>query len=135
VQCVAALAQVESSNNPLAWGDYVDKDGTPAGHPSPIAAVEAGFMPQAVGRWQVHPDALDYWADSFKLYSALDETWDGYVGRIVTSMFGTYTSKRSPVEIAMRWHVGHWVSPGASGWDDTYADKFTAALAAITAGG
>jgi len=134
-QCVAALAQIESSNNPLAWGDYVDKDGTPTGHPDPAAAFEAGFLPQAMGRWQVHPDALDDWAQRLRLYPNLDETWDSYVRRIVGAIFAYYIIKRTPVEIAMCWHVGHWVSASASGWDTAYAGKFTAALAAITAGG
>ena len=101
-----ALAVVESSDDPEAWGD-------------------GG---RAMGRWQVHPDRL--WQESHLglIFPMLGETWDQLVARVLRRICQFYLDKTSPGEIAMYWHVGHWTKPTDSTWDAKYAARFEAAL-------
>jgi hypothetical protein len=105
-QFLAALASVESSNNPQAWGDHG----------------------RAVGRWQVHPDRLFDEAHRNKLYPELAETWDGFIERILRAIFAHEVGNYSEVEIAMYWHIGHRIFEGGMGWDAPYAEKFNEAI-------
>jgi hypothetical protein len=106
-QFLDALAQVESSNNDREWGD-------------------GG---RAMGRWQVHPDRL--WSEARKahLEPQLGETWDQFVGRVVGAMYNFFATRWAPREIAMYWHVGHFVRDGHPDWDLAYAQKFDDAMA------
>ena len=112
-QFLAALAVVESSNDSEAWGD----DG------------------RAMGRWQVHPDRV--WSESRlrRVAPNLGETWDSWIGRILTVIFKGLYPVESPVAIAMYWHLGHFSKPDATDWDEDYAAKFTAALKAAGSDG
>lgn len=104
-QFIAALAEVESSNSWRAWGD-------------------AG---QAMGRWQIHP--ARFWDESRHYGDApnVTETWDAYVRRLVAARFLELTAQgMTPVRIAMFWHLGNFKQ-----WDDSYAARFNAALAAM----
>ena len=105
-QFLKALAVVESSDDPEAWGD----------------------CGRAMGRWQVHPDRLWYEVNAGRIPPTLGETWDQLVGRVLRTIFAFYVGKVSPGELAMYWHVGHWVKPGDSTWDAKYAARFEAAL-------
>ena len=107
-QFLQALASVESSNNPQAWGD----DG------------------RAMGRWQVHPDRV--WSESRlrRVAPNLGETWDSWIGRILTVIFNALYPVELPVSIAMYWHLGHFSDPGKPDWDSPYNVKFDAALKA-----
>lgn len=106
-QFLKALAVVESSDNPQAWGD----------------------TGRAMGRWQVHPDRL--WQELHAMRSApqLGETWDQLSARVLRWLFTTMWDLTEPLEIAMYWHLGHWSEPGKPDWDAKYAARFAAALA------
>lgn len=106
-QFLRALAVVESSDDPEAWGD-------------------AG---RAMGRWQVHPDRLWYETQQYGITPTLGETWDQLVGRVLRAIFTDPRYAVEPVEVAMYWHVGHWCADNNPHWDARYAGKFAAALA------
>jgi len=106
-QILQALAVVESSNNPDAWGD-------------------GG---RALGRWQVHPDRLWYEAHREGLQPSLGETWDSFVGRVLRAMIvRCIRAGHTAAQIAMYWHLGHYVESVDTDWDQRYAVRFTAAL-------
>ena len=105
-QFLKALAVVESSDDPEAWGD-------------------AG---RAMGRWQVHPDRLWHEIQHGLIFPKLGETWDQLVARVLRTICEFYLPKVTPGEIAMYWHAGHWCKPGDSTWDAKYAARFEAAL-------
>lgn len=105
-QFLKALAVIESRDDPEAWGD-------------------AG---RAMGRWQVHPDRLWQEMHHGVMWPHLGETWDQLVARVLRTIFSFYQDKVTPGEIAMYWHVGHWVKPADSTWDAKYAARFEAAL-------
>jgi len=112
-QILAALAQVESSNNPEAWGD-------------------GG---RAMGRWQVHPDRLWYEAGRYGLTPFLRETWNAFVERVLREMVADRSGPSlTPVGIAMYWHLGHVCLPEMKQWDKVYEARFNAALAKELAG-
>jgi hypothetical protein len=96
------LGAVESDNNAEAWGD-------------------GG---QAMGRWQVHPAWVMEYAFNYNIAPAVDDTWDVFIGLIVVEFFARRSSARTPVSIAMAFHVGHEVEIGAYGWDAEYAARF-----------
>lgn len=110
-QFLYALAIVESSNTPEAWGD-------------------GG---RAMGRWQVHPDR--FWDECRRgyIFPKVGETWDSVVERILRAVWEFYFDKLDPVAIAMYWHLGHFTSRASQDWDTTYASKFAAALAKVSA--
>lgn len=105
-QFLKALAVVESHDDPEAWGD-------------------AG---RAMGRWQVHPDRLWHEMQHGLIFPKLGETWDQLVARVLRTIWQFYFDKVTPLEIAMYWHVGHWVTPTDSTWDKKYEAKYIAAL-------
>jgi len=106
-QILAALAEVESSNNPEAWGD-------------------GG---RAMGRWQVHPDRLWYEAGRYGLTPFLGETWDAFVARVLWAMVDDRLGPSlTAVEVAMYWHLGHVCQPNSKDWDKVYEARFNAAL-------
>ncbi len=106
-QFLDALAQVESSNDPHAWGDD----------------------DRAVGTWQVHIDRLWSEAKRWGLEPKLDERFNDFVRRVLTAMYSDLVGSYMAVEIAMYWHLGHWVQPGEWGWDIQYEQKFNDAMA------
>lgn len=106
-QFLEALAEVESSNNPEAWGD----DG------------------RAMGRCQVHPDALWTYCHRYKVTPQLRETWDHLVRRVLTAFYNEWAQAHEPREIAMEWHLGHPSFPSSADWDADYARKFDSAYA------
>ena len=105
-QFLKALAVVESSDDPEAWGD----DG------------------RAMGRWQVHPDRLFHEVSHNLIFTKVGESWDQLVARVLRTIWDFYAYRVSQGEIAMYWHVGHWCKPGDSTWDAKYAARFEAAL-------
>lgn len=106
-QFLKALAVVESSDDPEAWGDNG----------------------QAMGRWQVHPARLWQEAHLYQATPNLRETWDQLVARILRAMFTHLIESFEPDQIAMYWHVGHMTNVGTDDWDTKYAARFNAALA------
>ncbi len=106
-QFLDALAQVESANNPEAWGD-------------------GG---RAMGRWQVHPARLFDEARRYDLFPTNTETWDQFVKRVLIRIYNHYATRIEARTIAMYWHLGHWVQPGEWGWDIQYEQKFNDAMA------
>lgn len=105
-QFLKALAMVESSDDPEAWGD----------------------SGRAMGRWQVHPDRLWHEMQHGLIFPKLGETWDQLVARVLRTICEFYLDKVTPVEIAMYWHIGHWIKPGDLTWDAKYAARFAAAV-------
>ncbi len=101
-QFLHVLALTESTDNSEAWGDH--------GH--------------AVGRWQVHPDWLWGWALHFSLEPLLNEAWDAFIARVIAQFFVWHQAELKPVEIAMKFHLGHESHQGAPDWDDPYAQRF-----------
>lgn len=106
-QFLKALAIVESSDNPEAWGD-------------------AG---RAMGRWQIHPERFWYECRVRSLLPIRGETWDQVTARILLAIWSFYFNENAPEEIAMYWHLGHWTDATKPDWDAKYAVKFMAALA------
>jgi hypothetical protein len=111
-QFLDALAMVESSNNPQAWGD-------------------GG---RAMGRWQVHSDRLWSECAKYKIAPQLGETWDSLVRRVLIRIFNGEGFYSPAARIAMYWHLGHWCGELDKDWDAAYADKFNAALARAIGG-
>lgn len=105
-QFLKALAVVESSDNPEAWGD-------------------GG---RAMGRWQVHPDRLWSEMHALTITPKLGETWDQLVARVLRAMFAKYSDSMDAFIIAMYWHLGHFTNRTAPDWDAKYAARFGAAL-------
>jgi len=105
-QFLKALAVVESSDDPEAWGD-------------------AG---RALGRWQVHPDRLWQEMHTYLIVPKLGETWDQLVAAVVRAMYAAESRNHTPAEIAMYWHLGHFQDPGVPDWDQKYSARFMAAL-------
>src|SRR5208337_2052747 len=106
-QFLAALAVVESSNNPRAWGDFLTAAGSPMPADTNDAHTGCLCCPRAMGRWQVHPDRLVFEAKRLNLWPTLGETYDSWVERILRAIFAEQTDRLLPNEIAMCWHVGH----------------------------
>jgi hypothetical protein len=106
-QFLKALAMVESSDDPEAWGD-------------------AG---RAMGRWQVHPDRLWSEARRYGLQPLLGETWDQFVARCLRARWQEESPTYGPTTIAMFWHLGHWSFVDKPDWDAKYAARFEAELA------
>lgn len=106
-QFLKALAVVESSDDPEAWGD-------------------GG---RAMGRWQVHPDRL--WSELHRntITPQLEETWDQLTSRVLRSIWSKYRFDLEPAQIAMYWHLGHFTDDHKPDWDAKYAARFGAALA------
>ena len=127
-QFLKALAVVESSNNPEAWGDReLPKGPPPTTEQAALDAIRSG-LPRAMGRWQVHPDRLVFEAKSFNLWPTLGETYDHWVERILRAIFAEQTDRLLPVEVAMYWHLGHVTNEVNLDWDAKYAARFGAAL-------
>lgn len=106
-QFLKALAIVESRDNPEAWGD----------------------TGRAMGRWQVHPDALWTHAEKYLIAPKLGETWDQLVARVVRAIYANRSEIELDDEVAMYWHLGHPSTPASKDWDAKYAVRFMAALA------
>lgn len=108
-QFLKALAVVESSDDPEAWGD-------------------GG---RAMGRWQVHParyyDEIKRW----ELVPEVSATWDQIVAIILREVWEEWSPHWSPVQIAMYWHLGHRSFETDADWDPKYAARFGAALANV----
>ena len=134
-QFVEALAVVESSNNPRAWGDFLTAAGSPMPADTNDAHTGCLCCPRAMGRWQVHPDRV--WSETRlrRVPPALGETWDSWIGRLLTVIFKGLYPVESPVAIAMYWHLGHFNKPGDSDWDYDYASKMLVALQAAGSDG
>lgn len=101
-QFVHAIAMTESTDNPETWGDH--------GH--------------AVGRYQVHPDWLWGWAVKLALAPLLNESWDNFIARVVARFFVWHQDELKPVEIAMKFHLGHESHEASKDWDKPYATRF-----------
>jgi len=106
-QFLKALAVVESSDDPEAWGD-------------------GG---RAMGRWQVHPDRLWNEMHVHSITPNLGETWDQLESRVLRAIWAKYSIDYFPNEIAQFWHLGHLPLAYPAGWDLKYDARFGAALA------
>jgi len=84
---------------------------------------------RALGRPQVHPDALFDWARFADTRPQLNETWDDYLDSLLRAIYAALSAQRTPVQIAMWWHLGHPCVETDADWDQEYAARFTAALA------
>jgi hypothetical protein len=105
-QFIYCLGMTESGGNVHAWGD-----------------ADASLSPRAIGRFQVHPDRLFEEASRYKLRPWLNETWDSFVGRVVTAMFVHRTQQGyAPDAIAAYWHQGHFAQPAE--WDQHYMARW-----------
>ena len=109
-QCIQALANAESGDDPEAWGD--DR--------------------RALGTYQCHADRAITEARRLNLWPLLNERWDDWVGRIVLRIFTDELPRWSPVAVAMYWHLEKWLTPDMPGWDVRYASDYLSALAAVT---
>jgi hypothetical protein len=102
------LAQVESNNNPTAWGD----------------------RGQAMGRFQVHPAWMWDWADQPRI----NMTWDEWAEAAVFAFFDAHPGL-NPRLLMMQFHIGHAVTPTGSEWDDAYAKRWDDAVRKAAVGG
>lgn len=84
---------------------------------------------RAITSYQVHPDWLWQWATVLSMEPFLNERWDDFVGRVVLA-YATAHVHVDPVELAMRFHLGHVSTPESSDWDQNYADRFNRAAGA-----
>lgn len=103
-QFLEALARTESMNNSSALGDY---DGL--------------HNPHALGRWQLHIDRTIDLAKRYACWPTLGESYDSWQRRLMTAFFEEYRARKTPVEMACRHHLGHWVDPKD---DAAYARRF-----------
>jgi len=101
-----ALAEVESSGDPHAWGDD----------------------DRAVGTWQVHIDRLWSEARRWGIEPRLGERFNDFVRRVITAMYENLVAKLGPVSVAMYWHKGHVTDPSKDDWDLSYATKMSDAI-------
>jgi hypothetical protein len=109
-----AIGSIESGNNPLTWGDWT---GTP-------------YLPQAVGRYQLHPAWMWEWAARLNILPTVDDTLDSWQTRLVEGFF-TFNVARGldPVACAVFLHLGHIAQPTDPDWNDqNYPQKFERAL-------
>jgi len=127
-QFLEALAVVESSNNPEAWGDHEVVYPRFSNGAIDTRVPKPNGLARAMGRWQVHPDRLVFEAKRLNLWPTLGETYDSWVERILRAIFAEQTDRLLPNEIAMCWHVGHVLSAIDPDWDAKYAARFGAAL-------
>ena len=103
VEFLHALALTESGDNPDApLGDHG----------------------RALGRWQVHPDWVDWASKHYGLWAKVNETWDDRVRGLVSQFFLQHCPFHEPHIIAMAFHLGHFASPDDDGWDEEYARRF-----------
>lgn len=111
------IGSIESGQNALAWGDYTD------GSPS---------LPQAMGRFQVHPATLWLWTSRLGKQPTLTDTYDSWSEKVVQGFYIFHQAQKlTDVEIAVAWHLGHVAKPTDSDWnDEDYPTRFTRAAAA-----
>jgi hypothetical protein len=101
-----ALALTESQDKQFSWGD----DGL------------------ACGRWQMHPAWVDrYWPDDV----GVDWSWDHLFRAALIRFWGGKHKIGRPTELAMEFHVGHWIEPTDHAWDKPYAARFEHHYAAL----
>jgi len=99
----SALAEIESRNNPHAWGD-------------------SGL---ACGRWQMHPA---FYHDWFLSTLGVEDSWDTVFSRALERFYQHYTERDpSPVRAAMIFHLGAHAVIDLHRWDDEYERRFRAA--------
>src|SRR5208337_1756242 len=134
-QILEALAVVGTTIKSKKRGDFVPAPASPITPDTNHTHIGCQCCPRAMGRWQVHPDRV--WSESRlrRVAPNLGETWDSWIGRILTVIFKGLYPVESPVAIAMYWHLGHFSKPDATDWDEDYAAKFTAALKAAGSDG
>lgn len=105
-----ALAMTETVSHAEAWGDY-----------------DSTMLPLAMGRWQFHPARLYELATKHNLPPTTKDSWDSWARRVETAEFIARTAEgRTPLEIAMDHHLGHWGDPKSNDWDAHYAKRFQA---------
>ena len=104
-QFAQVIEDIESRDNPQAWGDHG----------------------RAVGSYQVHPDWLFDHADRYRLRPTLGEKWDDFIARVVCAFAEQFLPVWLPVEVAMAFHEGHHTLASDLDWDAVYASKFHAA--------
>src|SRR5271168_4996330 len=116
-QFAAAIALVESTNNPEEWGDNV---GTPP-------------LPQAFGRYQMHMDFIWEWAHDLGISPNLGETVDSFQCRLIQGYFAKRMSQGFlPIEAAVSFHIGHPTFPNDPDWNNkNYPERFTRAVAVV----
>lgn len=94
-----ALALTESNDKQFVWGD----DGI------------------ACGRWQMHPAwVYRYWPH----YIGVDWSWDHLFRAALVRFWGELAGSASITVLAMEFHIGHWVLPSDTAWDEPYAARF-----------
>jgi len=86
---------------------------------------------RALGRFQIHPDAMDTMEKRFGIRPALNETWDSFLTRLVTAFVGFYQGQMSDIEVAMYFHLGHHARPTDDDWDKEYQQRFEIFVAEI----
>ena len=112
-----AIGVIESGSNALRWGDFV---GTPS-------------LPQACGRYQIHPAELWTWAMRLRCFPSVGDTWDAWMQRIVEGFYTYHQAQGlTDVEIGVCWHLGHIALPTDPDWnDENYPERFTRAAASV----
>ena len=103
-QFLDALARTESVNDPRALGDF-----------------DSDLSPHAFGRWQIHADRLINLARRYNIWPTLGESHDSWHRRLMTAFYENYCSFKTPEEIAVRHHLGHWADPAT---DAAYVERF-----------
>lgn len=78
----------------------------------------------AMGAYQQHPSWLWDWAHTLKLSPTVDESWNHFEGRLVRAFFDWHKEELTPVEVAMKFHLGHESHASNKDWDADYAARF-----------
>jgi hypothetical protein len=110
-QFALALRQTESDSNPRAYGD----DGL------------------ALTSYQVHPAWVWDQIRRAPVTPRVDDSWEAWIEQIVCKFYRIRMQTSSEVQIAMEFHIGHFVAPTDTAWDVPYAARF-AKFAAIAMG-
>jgi hypothetical protein len=116
-----ALALTETHDLETAWGDAKsERPLTVVGHePGSTVTAKCNFM--AVGRWQMHPA---WYHDWMRTVPPVGSSWDECFKAALLAFYATEKALgRSPMEMAMTFHIGHWPILQAD-WDEKYAERF-----------
>lgn len=88
-----------------------------------MTTVDQFLKALAVVESKYDPDAWEAWGDGGN-----GDTWNQVIAEMLRTIWTIYHVARSPVEIAMYWHRGHWVESTDADWDAKYAARFGAAM-------
>lgn len=116
-----ALAETESSDTEIAWGDPKEPHSTSYDHSFNPSLMRPGRDFMACGRWQIHPAWYAEWADPA---IQVGWSWDQAFRAALKRFYGKESRNvTTEVDKAMIFHLG--AAAWARGeWDKKYGERF-----------